>query len=183
MQYYIDHDQNILRVCYGMLEKFSIEGKTWCMLSHRISDWEIEEKGLGLISDEDAQRMLGHKMLSSLNYLRLKELIAFVRGYEVEWVPARRNNDGVIILGFPNYDERVFEILDLLGFDEDSYENENKLPRRIAQMTVMNIRTYFTVISRQERFCTGVISDAVQDRTIFRLLLRLTEIRSTLAER
>lgn len=174
MRYYIDNDQNIFRVDSGMLEKFSIEGKSWYILLHRISDWEIEENGLSLISGEVARRILEHKLLSSLDYDWLKELAGFIHKYKVEWKPGRRRENGVYILPYPNYDERVFEALEVLGFN-----NEYKyapLPQCISQLTALQIRDYLTHLTIEERWCEGFISNLIEDHTLYKLLLRLLEL-------
>ena len=44
---------------------------------------------------------------------------------------------------------------------------------RIGEMDVLQIRAKLTYLGRAERFCDGVIADAVDDGTMLRLLERL----------
>ena len=179
MKYYIN-EKMVFRINSGMLEVFSIDEKEWCTVSFKVSDRDIEDRSLSEIPVKEALQLVGNMLLENLDDTRLKELITFFEGYQkVEWTPARRNEKGVIILGFPNYPDELFEAIEILGFDYDCYENERKLSRRISRMDILQIRTYFTLLSRQERFCDGVLAEAVEDRTILKLLLRLAELKRT----
>ena len=177
MKYYIN-EKMVFRINSGMLEVFSMDEKEWCTVSFKVSDRDIEDRSLSEIPVKEALQLVGNMLLENLDDTRLKELITFFEGYQkVEWTPARRNEKDVIILGFPNYPDELFEAIEIVGFDYDCYENERKLPRRILKMDIMQIRTYFTLLFRQERFCDGVLAEAVEDRTILKLLLRLAELK------
>jgi len=180
MKYYTDKDTNIFRISYSLVEEFLSEEKEWLVVSYNASEWEIEIRDLREVPEEEAMLLVGNMLLESFDYKRLKELISFFESYhKVEWIPVRRKENGVIILSFPNYPDQLFEAIEIVGFDYDCYENERKLPRRILKMDIMQIRTYFTLLSRQERFCDGILAEAVEDRTILKLLLRLVELKRT----
>ena len=45
------------------------------------------------------------------------------------------------------------------------------------KMDILQIRTFLTLLSQRERFCDGVLGDAVEDGIILRLLLRIEVLR------
>ena len=177
MKYYVNKNE-VFRTYSNMLEAFSTVTKEWRTISFRVTDVVIKERGLVEITEEEALKRISDMLLDGLDSNQLHRLITFFKDCrEIEWTPARLDARGVLILGYPNYpDELLFEVLELLG-DDDCYENEKKLPRRIDKMDILQIRTFLTLLSQRERFCDGVLGDAVEDGIILRLLLRIEVLR------
>jgi len=179
MKYYSDKNR-IYRTFGGMLEAFSAVTKEWHTVSFKVSDMDIENRNLTEISEEQAWQRIGNIILENLDSSQLRRLIKFFRNCrKIDWTPARVDSRGILILGFPNYPQELFVVLDILGGDEDFFENEKKLPRRIEKMNILQIRTFLTVLSQRERFCEGTLADAVEDGSLLKLLTQIEILRKT----
>lgn len=179
MKYYVDKNE-VFRTYSNLLEVFSTVTKEWRTISFRVTDVAIEERGLVEIPEEQALKRISDMLLDNLDSSQLHRLIKFFRNCrKIDWTPARVDVSGILILGYPNYPEELFVVLDLLGGDEDCFENEKKLPRRIEKMDILQIRTFLTVLSQRERFCDGTLADAVEDGSVLKLLTRLEVLRKT----
>lgn len=83
----------------------------------------------------------------------------------------------VVFDPYPNYDSRVFDALSLLSADVNYQENYEKLADiPISEMTIENVATTLTFISRGERFCDGHIASYIESGTLLELMKRLKEI-------
>ena len=92
--------------------------------------------------------------------------------------------DGVLILPWPEYDERVVRFIDLIESqgcwlcDYDPEETERMLMDKagVGNATIPEIRRMLTLVVRGERFCSGWWSSMIEDGHVRRLLQRLAEI-------
>ena len=92
----------------------------------------------------------------------------------VKWKEPEIGEDGIIVMGFPLYDEEVnnwineFYRLELP--DYNYLDNIRKYKRkRIEELSLEETLSYLTFIIRGERFCDGRIATALENGTIEKL--------------
>ena len=115
---------------------------------------------------------------------KLDELIDLVKSIEkIEWIGGDvigRTEDGKEIRQwpYPIYPDGLYEALyGLLELDKDYIENYRKLsvPFDYDSMTIDELRTVITHLVRGERFCEGLIAEAVENGTLLKILMRIRE--------
>jgi len=75
------------------------------------------------------------------------------------------------------YDGRINELLMSLGTETDYQERYDEVSEKeIGEMSLDDLRTMYTFISRGERFCDGHIQSYIEDGTLLRLAERQMEI-------
>lgn len=78
---------------------------------------------------------------------------------------------------WPVYDERVMKVFALLKTDEDYMKHYEKIKDKpVENMTLKEIGTMYTFISRGEKFSDGFIAANIEDGTMYRLVSRHMEL-------
>lgn len=178
--YYLDENGRLFQTGGSFVEVFDACQKDW-----RVEDWQAAQwlethlPELTRIDEAAAEEHMAQQLLANLDRKTLEELIQALRKHgKVIWEPMKQNPDGSYRLGYPKYPADVFQALDLLGFDGDYRRRMEQRGRnlRIGEMDVLQIRAKLTYLGRAERFCDGVIADAVDNGTMLRLLERLKQL-------
>ena len=102
------------------------------------------------------------------------KLLPKLKSRIVKWKEPEIGEDGIIVMGFPLYDEEVnnwineFYRLELP--DYNYLDNIRKYKRkRIEELSLEETLSYLTFIIRGERFCDGRIATALENGTIEKL--------------
>jgi hypothetical protein len=120
----------------------------------------------------------------------IEELVSFLpRLYEDEFTPIKRlgggtkGKDGVITLGWPEYEKVVTEFFQVAS--EECWSDGDYIPNNAARMLededliktadLTQITTMLTFCVRGERFCDGHLGAMIEEGHIRRLLQRLAE--------
>ena len=80
---------------------------------------------------------------------------------------------------YPQYPGEVWACLGFLPPDYDYLSHHERLTEKgtpIGEMTLGELGTMFTFLTRGERFCDGHIAASVEDGTLLALLRRLDEL-------
>lgn len=98
---------------------------------------------------------------------------------EIQWQPPKQLENGVWQLGYPVYPKEIFPILHLMEPDyqyRDHLTQIRKQRLRFSELSLSQIQTYLTYLHRGERFCDGLIAEAVKHGTLLKLLLRIHDL-------
>ncbi len=78
---------------------------------------------------------------------------------------------------YPEYEPAVMTVLGSLQTDTDYLRHYEKLKdKAIESMSLTEIATMYTRMLRGERFSDGFIAENIEDGTLYRLVLRHTEL-------
>ncbi len=104
--------------------------------------------------------------------------VLLASGYEAELVPAERLEDGTIRIGWFNYAPQIWDgieaAMDLLGVDYDYLRQiEAVRERRIPTASPSDLSTWFTWMSRGERFCDGFLYGNISNGELTAITKRL----------
>lgn len=93
---------------------------------------------------------------------------------KVEWKKPIEREDGVIEVGFPLYNEEIYnwkrKFHELKLLDYNYLENCRIYKhKKIEELSIEETLSYLTLIIRGERFCDGCIASALEDGTIEKL--------------
>lgn len=164
----------------GIVERFDPRVKEWMVEAYSGEEWlEKNREHLTQISEEEMEERMGAILLENLDREELDRLIQLLRTTgKVVWEPMKEREDGSYQLGYPKYPANLFDVFDLLGMDIDFRDRIDGGGRRIPihRMDILQIRAQLTYLVRAERFCDGVVADAVDDGTLLKLLLRIKEL-------
>lgn len=121
------------------------------------------------------------RLMEQLDRKKLAESIELLCGVrEIPWEPMKKTDEsGAWQLGYPRYPEGIFEIFQLMESDVRYRPNMDKIRMQklhISELSLSQIQTYLTYLERGERFCDGVIAEAVEDGRLLKLLLRLQDL-------
>ena len=102
------------------------------------------------------------------------KLLPKLKSRIVKWKEPEIGEDGIIVMGFPLYDEEVNnwinEFYRLKLPDYNYLDNIRKYKRkRIEELSLEETLSYLTFIIRGERFCDGHIATALENGTIEKL--------------
>lgn len=123
----------------------------------------------------------GRDLIKYIDYFRSED-IEFCK-----WESPEKQDDGVIVMGYPVYDEGVdrfthdFYDSDLVdGNYSETLERYNaealKLAELIETADIDLLKAILTFYIRGERFCDGTWADAIENKVFLRVLLRLEEL-------
>lgn len=125
----------------------------------------------------------------TINREKLELLIEQVKNIsKVEWgggevVGKTKDGKDIRQWPFPIYPDGLYESLyDLLGTDpnfSDNYAKIGKAPD-YRGMSLFELRTVITALVRGERFCDGMIAQAIDSGDLLKILERIYEISSEL---
>lgn len=114
---------------------------------------------------------------------RGRELL--ISGYQVQWTPSRMTSSGAWTMPYPQYDDVLMKALwaaqDIVGADFDylaSHKRVREVP--LGSVSGAELSTWFTYISRGERFSDGHIAQYVESGELLILLERLLVLRDSL---
>ena len=102
------------------------------------------------------------------------KLLPKLKSRIVKWKEPEIGEDGIIVMGFPLYDEEVNnwinEFYRLKLPDYNYLDNVNKFKNKeIEELSLEETLSYLTFIIRGERFCDGHIATALENGTIEKL--------------
>ena len=102
---------------------------------------------------------------------------------EIEWgggPTGEKDSDGkeIIQWPYPKYPECVFDALRVLGSDKNYVATIKEIYKiDPVDLDLFQIRTLFTGIYRQERFCDGLIAGNIESGVILTCLKRILELK------
>lgn len=143
-----------------------------------LSEQLLDEKIKKIFTPDD--------FLFNLDYQILKNNIDYFSKYNsVKWEGGTFVNE-TIHPAYPVYPEGMclYELLiGLGGFDYD-YNIHMKMMdnKKISEMSILQIRTFFTYVIHGEKFCDGHIAEHMQNRSILKACLRLDDLREKIIE-
>jgi hypothetical protein len=105
-----------------------------------------------------------------------------------KWTTPEQQEDGVIVMGYPSYDEGVSRFIDDFyksdlidgGYLEslERYGTKASTPAElIVTADIDLLKAILTYYVRQERFCDGAWAEAIEEKVFLKILLRLKELR------
>lgn len=102
-------------------------------------------------------------------------------GYEAKMVPPEQLDNGLIQVGWFDYGPQIWEgilaAMALLGTDYTYTQHiESVVKREIAVATPRELSTWFTWMSRGERFCDGFLASKIADGELEAISRRLVEL-------
>lgn len=148
----------------------------------KYADWEMHRNQITEVPAVQATKQLQAHLLDGVDRKRLCEYINLLcQNREAEWHPMEKQNNGIYVMGYPEYPEGLFGIFTMLGFDDDYRMGMKEWPENLlpTDMDIWQIRTALTYLQIAERFCTGAIAEAMDDGTLLKLLLRLEDLLNT----
>ena len=157
-----------------IFREFHTEEKEW-----KYADWKTHKDQITEVEEAQALAQLQTLVLDNLDRTELQRYIDLLcRHRKTEWYPMRKRNDGVYVMGYPEYPEGLYDIFDFLGHDYNYRFTMEEWPENLlpTDMDIWQIQTALTYLARAERFCDGVIAGAIDDGTLLKLLLRLDDI-------
>ena len=94
-----------------------------------------------------------------------------------EFVEPKSLGNNMTEFGYYNYNDRLYDIMEIIQPDFDYLENFKKIKDKdFATLTMKELETYLTRIFRGERFADGTIASCIEDGTFQRLLERFLEL-------
>ena len=106
-------------------------------------------------------------------------------GYTATWHGAEEWNDGVIALGYPKYEDWLWNgiwdgiyLFDFLGGDYSLHREEFRfITEREAQSFDLNqLHTWFVCFGSGERFGDGMVASGAEDGTVYLIAKRAVEL-------
>ena len=110
-----------------------------------------------------------------------KDYVALLKGENYEFIGGKENKKtGTITLGYYKYAPHVFEVIkQVLG--EEIIANYVEFikdieKKEISELSLQEVKTYFTAIDRGERFCDGHIANYLNKGIFLKLYERYLEL-------
>lgn len=161
---------------------FVTENELVCQIGRLILHEELDarQKKLSEKAMRNEQQKSEYLLAKSIDREKLAEYI--LQLYEIrqiQWVPPKQLEDGVWQFGYPVYPKELFPILHLMEPDyqySDHIKQMKKQKLRFSELSLSQIQTYLTYLHRGERFCDGLIAEAVNHGTLLKLLLRIHDL-------
>ena len=102
------------------------------------------------------------------------KLLPKLTSRKVAWKEPEKGKDGIIVMGFPLYDEEVKKWIDefyRLKLSDHNYLDNYKTykNKKIDDLSLEETLSYITFIIRGERFCDGHIASFLENGTIEKL--------------
>lgn len=102
-------------------------------------------------------------------------------GYEAELVAPKRREDGTIQMGWYNYAPQIWDGIeaakDLLGADGEYLQHIDTVRARgVPTASPSDLSTWFTWMSRGERFCDGFLASNISDGELATITQRLEDL-------
>ena len=116
---------------------------------------------------------------------KLDELIELVKNTEtIKWgggnvIGMTEEGKDILEWPYPIYPDGLYESLyGLMELDRNYIENYEKLsvPIDYDNLSEEELRTVITHYVRGERFCDGLIAEAIEDGTLLKVLMRMKEL-------
>ena len=183
-QYYTNDTGALLRRDGGYVSCFDLKRKDWWVVEWNAEKWaaenlDPESPKAKAITREQAMERMQRQLLTTPDREQLKQCIDLLcQNRKIQWHPMEEREDGVLILGYPEYPEDLYEAFCLLGSSRDYRTEMENWPKNLlpTDMNVLQIRTALTYIQRAERFCEGIIAESVDNGTLLKLMLRLEDL-------
>lgn len=101
--------------------------------------------------------------------------------YTPKLVGPRRTADEILTIPWVYYDRRIRDgvhaAMDLLGIDLDYQDHIDAVrEQEVSEASAADLRTWFTFMSRGERFCDGFLSSHIEDVSLNALTKRLEQL-------
>ena len=114
------------------------------------------------------------KFEEGINLKESSKLLPKLKSRKVNWKEPKKGEDGIIVMGFPLYDEEVKKWIDefyrLKLSDYNYLDNYKKYKnKKIEELSLEETLLYITFIIRGERFCDGHIASFLENGTIEKL--------------
>ena len=114
------------------------------------------------------------KFEEGINLKDNSKLLPKLKSRKVNWKEPKKGEDGIIVMGFPLYDEEVKKWIDefykLKLSDYNYLDNYKKYKnKKIEELSLEETLSYITFIIRGERFCDGHIASFLENGTIEKL--------------
>lgn len=102
-------------------------------------------------------------------------------GYEAELVPSERLDDGIIRAGWYNYAPQIWDGIEaakeLLGADYEYLQHIDPVRARgVPTASPSDLSTWFTWMSRGERFCDGFLANNIAKGELATITQRLEDL-------
>lgn len=110
-----------------------------------------------------------------------KDYVALLKGENYKFMGGKVNElSGAITLGYYEYAPHVFEVIKQVLGDE-IIANYSELmqdieKKEISELSLQEVKAYFTSINRGERFCDGHISKYLKNGVFLKLYERYLEL-------
>lgn len=182
--YYTNNEGTVFCRHRYFVQYFDLKTKEWETASWNVTEWQAENLApdnakVVEITETQAKEKMHDLILDNLDRIELKRFIDMLcQTRTINWNPMTQREDGVYTLGYPRYPDGLFDIFEFLGCSEKYRDHMETWPKKLlpTDMDLWQIQTALTYLVRAERFCDGVIADAVEDGTILKLLLRLEDL-------
>lgn len=107
--------------------------------------------------------------------------VLLASGYVAELVPSKRLQDGTIQTGWYNYAPQIWDGIeaakDLLGTDYEYVQHIAAVRARgVPTASPSDLSTWFTWMSRGERFCDGFLAGKISDGELAAITQRLEDL-------
>ncbi len=107
--------------------------------------------------------------------------VLLASGYVAELVPSKRLQDGTIQTGWYNYAPQIWDGIeaakDLLGTDYEYVQHIAAVRARgVPTASPSDLSTWFTWMSRGERFSTGFLAGKISDGELAAITQRLEDL-------
>lgn len=158
------------------------ENELVCQIGQLVLHEELaaREKKLSEKALLNEQQKAEYLLAKSIDREKLAEyILQLYEIREIQWVPPKQMEDGVWQFGYPVYPKGIFPILHLMEPDyqySDHLKQMKKQKLRFSELSLSQIQTYLTYLHRGERFCDGLIAEAVNHGTLLKLLLRIHDL-------
>jgi hypothetical protein len=102
-----------------------------------------------------------------------------------KWISPENQEDGVIVMGYPDYDEGVSSFINELyktglisgQYLDDLEKNKVSTPAELIETADIHLlKSILTYYIRQERFCDGAWAEAIKKNIFLRILLKFKEL-------
>ncbi len=138
-----------------------------------------------MIKDENSKEDILCEALNLFKKARLadkkkcvQEIIKIIdekKGYT--FIEPKKNSKGFFEFGYYSYNERLYDIMEIIQPDFDYLKNFKKIKdKEITTLTMKELETYITRIIRGEKFIDGLIASCIDDGTLKNLLERFLEL-------
>lgn len=181
MKYYCNCKKEVYRIFSGYCEKFFSIVKEWFFAGEEVMVDTLTE-----ITEIDAYKIIERIILEDLTIEEIDQSILLFRQLKskgIQWkVPTpRKDTKNTFLLAYPDYPEEAYQVFSLLGHDDGFYISDRTIIRqnvKAGEMTLLEIRSYLSNLSSEERFCEGVFAEEIENGNVLYMLLRLRELKN-----
>lgn len=158
------------------------ENELACQIGRLILQEELDARQKKLSENDlrNEQQKAEYLLAKTIDREKLAEgIIQLQKIGQIQWVAPKQLEDGVWQFGYPVYPKELFLILHLMEPDyqyPDHLKQMKKQKLRFSDLSLSQIQTYLTYLHRGERFCDGLIAEAVNHGTLMKLLLRIHDL-------